>query len=308
MPIAWQMVGLDWIASQLGSRHEHGWDVLWKMISSSEKRGNSLSSFLIVKNPQSLCKIRSWLLVLGKKLAISSRASINFNCRRDSYPEKGYVPQQLSFPQRLHLDAISPCRHRRRRPCPGNCTLRRPYSMNRRRRRHCRATNLETHRGPYHRRRRARWHDVYRSRRRPAPVGQRPAQRRRQRRHAQADHLLARAAPAHRTRGVRQEPHVHALHVEVVLARRQHAHQRAVAELLEADCAAARRLRGIGIGRAADVRRGGGGVVRERREYSDVVGAEAERRHGARARRVAVAGGSEVGLCVRNTELKDRRL
>jgi hypothetical protein len=41
--------------------------------------------------------------------------------------------------------------------------------------------------------------------------------------------------------------------VEVVLARRQHAHQRAVAELLEADGAAVHRRRGIGIGRAKDV-------------------------------------------------------
>jgi hypothetical protein len=38
-------IGLDWIESQLGSRHEHGWDVLWKMMLSSEKRENNFSSF-----------------------------------------------------------------------------------------------------------------------------------------------------------------------------------------------------------------------------------------------------------------------
>jgi hypothetical protein len=45
---------------------------------------------------QSLCKIRSWLLVqLGKKLAISSSPSIN--CHRNSYPEKGKYHNNFHF-------------------------------------------------------------------------------------------------------------------------------------------------------------------------------------------------------------------
>lgn len=71
---------------------------------------------------------------------------------------------------------------------------------------------------------------------------------------------------------MRQQPHVDAVRVEVVLARRQHAHQRELEELIKAHRAAVRRLR---LASAANAEAGRGGMVRERWQHGDVVGGEA---------------------------------
>lgn len=74
--------------------------------------------------------------------------------------------------------------------------------------------------------------------------------------------------------------------MEVVLARRQHAHQRALTELFEADRAAVRcHSFGLGLAAAASAARRSG-EVRERREHGDVVEGKAQllpRARGGRA-------------------------
>jgi len=97
--------------------------------------------------------------------------------------------------------------------------------------------------------------------------------------------------------------------VEVVLARRQHAHQRALAELVEADRAAVRRRRhGHGgalrvIDTAVRRRRR---AVRERRQHGDVVGVETERLHRPRPRGPCDCRDDSIGVGAVSARQGDR--